>query len=224
MADILNTWANLHLSFAYNLGQDSAPATSTAEYAKRSQFLNEARFDILNERGWWFLIKETTDTTVADQTEYTLPTDCGVLEQLRIDTSLPYERIPYEQRDVFGSASWDIRLPAAYGKGVKGRFYVLAGKFGILPYPTSSGDTIDLLYRQSFDALDSTSLTTTYLIPVQFRMAWVYLAIAFMWESKGRFDKGDYFRSKGEIVLDRMRNFHADYEPIGSVYDPDFAP
>lgn len=223
MADILNTWANLHLSFAYNLGQDSAPANSTSEYSKRSQFLNEARFDILNERDWWFLKKEGTDSTVADQTEYDLPDDCAVLEQLWIEDSLPYERIPYDQKEIFQSVSWDTRLPAEYARSWKGKFYVFAGKVGILPTPAATGDTINMLYRQSFVALDSSSATSLFLIPVQFRNAWVYLAIALMWEAKGRFDKGDMFRAKSEKILQSMREHDSEYEPIGSVYDPDYA-
>lgn len=225
MADILNTWANIQLGFAYNLGQNSAPATSTPEYAKRDYYLNEARFEILNERDWWFTKGSGTDTTVADQQEYTLPTDCEILEQLWVNDSLPYERIPYEQKKVFDqSLSMNLPLPPAYGIGAKGRWYVFDGSFGILPKPSGAGDTINLIYRKTFVALDADSATSLYLIPVRFRTAWTNLATAIMWEDKGREDKGKLFRSRAEKILVAMREFDADYEPIGEVYDPDFAP
>lgn len=151
------TVSDLHLSLAYRLGENSSPSDET-EKAKRLSWFNEGYRDLLKRQYWWFATKVSTDSTVADQQSYDLPTDFRHFIEMRVDDYL-YDEIPYDEVYVkLDSPSRIVSLPQ-YSE--PNRFYIKASKYYLDPTPdTSTADNIDLFYYYYPPALSADSDTT----------------------------------------------------------------
>lgn len=76
------TLSDIKGRLAYRLGENSTPS-DTNENARRNSFINEGHRKVCNDRRWWFLQKQASDTSVVNQEIYTLPTDYVDMVELR---------------------------------------------------------------------------------------------------------------------------------------------
>lgn len=84
------------LSLTYRLGETTIPS-STTEVNKRVDWMREAIDKVTGgEQLYWFLQKKHTDTTVADQGDYSMPTRWRNIIEVKVD-DYKYSEIPYEE-------------------------------------------------------------------------------------------------------------------------------
>jgi hypothetical protein len=126
------TVADLQLSLAQRLGEDSAPNV-TNEKARRLAYLNEAYRSILRKNYWWFTEKLFTFNSVANQTKYGtadgFPSDFRKFLEVRCDGRLI---VPVSQPQAFQS------YDANYSTHSEG-YFVFAGEMYPTPVFPSSG-------------------------------------------------------------------------------------
>jgi hypothetical protein len=141
------------------MGEDSTPAVSGAEYARRTQFINEAIRSIVRKHYWWWTETSTTFDSVSNQSNYSssdpgYPTNIrgSSLLELRFNGTLYTPILQSEVFDLEGSNTgyanryyffqkklWPI--PAFSSTVVGG----VAMKYYKIPSELSSGsDTIDI--------------------------------------------------------------------------------
>lgn len=110
-------------------------------------WINRALVVFCNEQDWTWLETSTTDSTVASQETYNVPTDFNRLVELQIDgtsaSPQPYEIVPFEQRVLAVSGEKKVSI--------------FNGQFWIYPIPTSSGSSnIDIRYIRTPTIMTST--------------------------------------------------------------------
>lgn len=146
------TLANLQTSISQRLGEDSVPSGN--EYARRTQFINEAGKSIVRKHFWWWTEETTTFNSVADQASYTasdgFPSNIrgsSILE-LRFDGTL---YTPTIQTDVFSMTN------STYS-GLSQEYFVFDKTLFISPsYGTSTTNGVAMKFYKTWTALSSST-------------------------------------------------------------------
>lgn len=127
------TLTQLQTRLAYRLGEDSA-VSDTNEKARRTQFLNDGYLEVLKQGYFWFMQDIASDTTVADQEIYTLPSDFRDIIELRVDGKVA---LPMPQGKAFGTYNYP---PTFYQyHSVIQNFYIYGeSELHLLPIPSSA--------------------------------------------------------------------------------------
>lgn len=148
------TEAQLQTQLAYRLGENSSPNDSN-EKARRRAYFNDALRATYRDWYYWFDQTIGSDTTVANQEQYTLPSDFRDMIELRINGKLV---IPQSQPDSFGSYNYP---PTYYVYSNIASRYFIYGKdeLHILPKPSTvpSSLTVSGITRSSSTATVTTS-------------------------------------------------------------------
>jgi hypothetical protein len=160
------------------MGEDSTPAVSGAEYARRTQFINEAIRSIVRKHYWWWTETSTTFDSVSNQSNYSssdpgYPTNIrgSSLLELRFNGTLYTPILQSEVFDLEGSNTgyanryyfFQKKLwpSPAFSSTVVGG---VAMKYYKIPSELSSGsDTIDIPDEFS-DVVVAFSLGRVYAI------------------------------------------------------------
>lgn len=130
------TVADLQLSLAQRLGENSAPNDSN-EKARRLAYFNEAYRSILRKNYWWFTEKVFDFNSVANQTSYStadgFPSDFRKFLEVRYDGKLI---VPTLQSQAFQSYDDNYSV-------VTDSYYIFAGIFYPTPvFPASGTDNV----------------------------------------------------------------------------------
>ena len=96
------TTAQLQTQLAYRLGEKQAPG-DLSELARRLSFLNDGLRAVYKEQYYWFTETQGSDTTVASQETYTLPSTVRDLIEVRINRKLV---VPQNKPDAMGSYNY----------------------------------------------------------------------------------------------------------------------
>lgn len=130
MAVALSTLLN---RLSYRFRENSSPDNAN-EKARRVSAINEGYRKLCGERYWWFLKTIASDTSVASQEIYTLPSDFRDMIEVRVDGKL---YTPILEKDAFGSEEYP---PSAYANGYSsGRCFIYGeDELHILPIPSSA--------------------------------------------------------------------------------------
>jgi hypothetical protein len=132
------TVADIQLRLAYRMRENSTP-NDVNEKARRLSYINEGNRKVLGENYWWFLKTIGSDTTVANQEIYSLPTYFRDMIELRIDNKV---YAPMDEKTAFGSYSYP---PSDYYYGTNSpRFYVYENELHIIPVVSSVPETLSV--------------------------------------------------------------------------------
>jgi len=127
------TTAQLQLQLALRLGENSAPS-DTNEKARRLSYLNDGLRKVYKEQYYWFTESQASDTTVADQETYTLPSTVRDLFEVRINRKLV---VPESRQTSLGSYNY----PPLYYQysSLASKWFMTGDKtLHIHPIPTSA--------------------------------------------------------------------------------------
>jgi hypothetical protein len=145
-----------HLALAYRVGETSVP-TATSELARRLDWFKVA---IQKASGgtelMWYMQKYATDTTVADQPTYSLPTRWRTFQQLKIDN---YKYTQYPQEDIYEKFELPNSPVPIQSIDIEYAFYVWANEYYPIPIPGSAPTSFSVssLTRSSTTATATTS-------------------------------------------------------------------
>lgn len=187
------TLANLNLSLAYRLGENSAPSDAN-ETARRKSFINEAYRDIMRRHYWWFSEETTTFNSVANQASYAtadgVPTDLRAVLELRFQDKV-YRQIT--QVDAMGA------LTIPYNNASQSYFLFDGKIYPVPPFSSSVVNGIALKYYKNPTELSATS--DSIIIPDIFSDVLVTYAYARVMQIKGkRGSASDGFEEHKEIL------------------------
>lgn len=112
-------------------------STPEVSNANMTTWLNEGLRIFCEEYPYYWLERRTTDSTIVNHDEYTLPTKCKQIIELKIDSTASnpnvYTYRPYQQR--FGTISGEQT------------FSLIGDTYIIYPTPTATGsDNMDITY------------------------------------------------------------------------------
>ena len=169
---------------------ENTTVTTTA----RKTHYNEAVQELCRKRKWQLTIKSSTDTTVADQADYDLPSDVrepgGLIEVLIGDQ----EYRPIE---------WNERLESKYTQEwTSGYWYTIYPEYDnrkvkFIPTPDTAGSTIT--FRHFFVPTRLTTLTDSFYLPDYVRRPIALLAAEFVSRAKRQHSTANNFR----VLFDR---------------------
>lgn len=149
------TILNAHTSLAYRLGESAAPTNST-ELARRLQWFVEAINKATSGTSpKWFMEKFTTDTTVADQPWYSLPTRFRKFNQIQVDN---YKHPEISQEEFYEKYQVPTRPVPILGSDLDRSFYVWNSLLYIVPIPSAAPTTYSL------DGITRSSSTVTVTV------------------------------------------------------------
>lgn len=135
------TISNAQTSLAYRLGESSVP-TSNTELNKRIDWFTEAiNLAAGGDELMWFMKRRHRDTTVADQSDYALPTRWRKIIQVKVD-GYKYNELPYEEvYEKFELPTSPVPiLPAYHDRS----FYVNQDELYLIPTPSSAPTTLSI--------------------------------------------------------------------------------
>lgn len=148
------TLSDLQTRLAYRLGEDSAP-TDTNEVARRLSFINEAYRKVLSEGYFWFLKTIGSQSSVANQEIYTLPSGYRDMVELRLNRKIV---VPIPEEDALGTYNYP---PLYYQyRSISKKYYVYGDQeLHLLPVPdtTPSTLTVSSITRSSTTGTITTS-------------------------------------------------------------------
>jgi len=127
----------LQLQLAYRLGENSVPSDSN-EIARRRSYLNDGLRAVYKEQYYWFTEDQASDTTVAGQEVYTLPSTVRDLFEVRINRKLV---VPDSRQNSLSSYSY----PPLYYQysSLASKWFITGDKtLHILPIPTSAPSAV----------------------------------------------------------------------------------
>lgn len=182
----------------FQLLRDAAKTKYNAVYIK--QYLNEAerQFCSITE---YSVKKDTSIVTVENQIEYEVPDD------YKNEIMLFYQNSPLFKTDIQTTLlSGEYSSPSSY--------YIRNNYIGLYPTPTTSGDTITLVYRSIGGAM--TNISDTPIIPVEHHRLLVFYA-CYMCCIEGDDVRANIFKSEWEQGLLR-----GNLEVINKVYGDGF--
>lgn len=184
------------LELAYRLGEDSSP-TDSNEKARRIRYINEAQRKVAERMPFWFSEETYTDSTVASQEEYTLPSNYRDMVEVRVDG---YVYTPIAQHKVFGLYDQATQI-FNYGNLVTARhWYIFDNSLHLLPAPSANGtNNITLKYYRYPTEVSAGS--DTFLVPDAFIGALAAFAYARKNQYKGkRGEAADGFAEFSDIL------------------------
>lgn len=133
------TVSDLQTRLAYRLGEDSSPSDSN-ELARRLSFFNEAYRKSLGETYWWFLQTTSSDTSVAEQEIYTLPTAFRDMLELRVDEKVV---APISQAEAL--TTYNYPPVSYYFDSMRARYYIEADtSLHIIPVLSEAPSSVDV--------------------------------------------------------------------------------
>lgn len=135
------TIANAQTSLAYRLGESSVPS-STTELAKRIDWFTEAiNLACGDEELMWFMKRQHRDTTVADQTDYAMPTRWRKIIQVKVD-GYKYDEVDYQEvHEKFELPSAVVPILPGY---LSRSFYIYEDELYLIPTPSAAPDTLSI--------------------------------------------------------------------------------
>lgn len=142
---------------AYRVRENSSPSDAN-EKARRVAALNEAYRKVCGERYWWFLKAIASDTSVADQEIYSLPSDFRDMIEVRYDNKL---YTPITEKDAFGSYEYP---PSAYERGhATGRCFIYGeNELHLLPVPQSAPSALSVSGITQTSGIATVTTTTAH--------------------------------------------------------------
>lgn len=117
---------------AYRLGENANP-DNNYEQTRRISYLNQAIRHILRKRYWWFLEKEYSTQTVANQDIYDLPTDFRDSIELRVDSKL----VTYNAQWA-ALSTWDRPRDTYPAIGSDSYYYIFNNDIYLVPEASSA--------------------------------------------------------------------------------------
>jgi hypothetical protein len=144
-----------HLSLAYRLGATSVPSSST-EKAKRLQWFVEAINNAISDQNFWFMKDKHFDTTVADQSDYSYPTDLKSIIQIKVDDYKYESVIDEEVYRKFEMPSSPVPILPAY---MARSWFDMDNKFWLVPIPSAAPTSYTVGLVQSSGTATATSTT-----------------------------------------------------------------
>lgn len=149
-----------HLALAYRLGATSVPSAST-EKAKRLQWFVEGLDNAIGEQTFWFMKDKHFDTTVANQSDYSYPTDNKFIIQIKVD-GYKYEKVPEEEvYNKFEMPTSPVPILPAY---MARSWFDMDNKFWLVPIPSSAPTALSVGLVQTSGTATATSTTAHGLV------------------------------------------------------------
>lgn len=146
------TIGDAHTKLAYRLGEASAPTDAT-ELARRLDWFKDAINTVLGgDEFFWFLFDKATDTTVADQQDYDVPTGARKIEQIKVD-GYRYDKIDF--RDVYEKYELPNSVVPILPAYLARAWYYRYNKVWLIPVPAAAPTTY------SISSITQTSGTAT---------------------------------------------------------------
>lgn len=139
--------------------------------------------------------KKASSTTVASQSDYTLPADFAKPIKLYVDTT-EYSRIDYEDATQEG-------LSNSYYIDIANNDYVL------VPAPSTSGSTIALYYEAEITNMSSG--TDEPYFPIRYHEILVYGALSRYHEYEKEMGKAAYYAAQFQNTLTELVDFWTRY-------------
>ena len=139
--------------------------------------------------------KKATDTTVASQANYTLPT--GFIRPIKLWVgTTEYDRIDYED---------------SIESGLNNKYYIdeSAGYYYLVPTPTSSGSTISFFYEKDITELSED--TDEAYFPARFHELLINGAMSRYHEYEKEMGKASYYRALFGNLLTELIDFYTRY-------------
>lgn len=196
----ITTFGDLLTDMAEKLGE-----TTQATSNDRKRKLNSAYYFITNQRLWWFLESESTDTTTT-ALSYTLPSDFRVFRPknpVKIGSDWRV-LVPQEDQQLYDGSlpSATVQLPQVSGKK---RAYLYGNKIYFIQDSMAASQTITYYYYKKITALDETS--DTPLIPVEFREMISLFAAGMYLKAQGGEEsgEGDSYLELYDVFLKSMQ-------------------
>lgn len=171
-----------------NIADDSSITTSNQE-----RWLNRAYKDIQGRADWWWMLGTSSDTTVADQQTYSLPSDYRKMFEVRVDNK-DYYFLPHERRNERVSPGWS------------GYYSILGSDLYLYPTPDTAGLTINYLYFKQPADMAAGSDEPTF--DTQFHDAVLYLALTYYSEWDRELADAQYFKNQAEAIIVQMKEFY----------------
>lgn len=124
---------------AYRLGEDSSP-TDSNESARRLSFINEGYRKALGETYWWFLQTTGSDTTIAEQEIYALPTAFRDMIELRVD-----DKVVNAISQAEALNTYNYPPTSYYWDSMKSRYYVFGdNELHIIPVVSEAPTSVSV--------------------------------------------------------------------------------
>jgi len=139
--------SDIEADIASRLYEDSAP-TDANEKARRLRYINQANRYILNKEMWWFTATYSSDTPVATQKIYTLPSAFRSMIDVRVGGEL-YSALLNTQGFDFET----IPLPVYWGEN---QYYIFNNEITFIP----TFDSSDIPSSKSITITSSGTLAT----------------------------------------------------------------
>jgi len=172
-----------------NIADDTSITSSNQE-----RWINRAYREIQSRADWWWMLKATTDSTVASQQAYDLPTDYRKMFEIRVD-DVSFAFLDHERRNDRGTNGWTRR------------YSIFDQQYYLYPTPTASGSSdVDILYYKK--PTDLSSGTDEPDFEDQFHEILLYLALVYYAEKERDLGDAQYFRNQAENMITQMKEFY----------------
>lgn len=194
------TLSDILTSVAYRMAEDSTPSDSSEE-ARRIRYVNEGLRKIVSRHPFWWTEASATESTVADQETYSLPSDFRDMIEVRISDKL-YTAIPRSK--VLGLYDDTIKLFNYDDIITNKHYYIYADTLYIIPTPSAStADAIEMKYYKYPTAVSNDS--DTFDMPDLYTESLVAYAFARLSQLDGRRgDAADAMAEFEEIVREMV--------------------
>ena len=149
--------SELQTDLAYRLGESASP-TNVTELAKRRNWMKKALENLISSgRLYWWRLQQYYDVSVSNQPEYTIPTGCVSMEQLKID-DWEHEKVAFDQ--VYERYETPLQpVPILPRFQLDKVFYVRNGSYYPLPKPSAPTTySVSGITRSSSTATATTAL------------------------------------------------------------------
>ena len=167
------TLSDVLTSLSYRLGESSVPSDAS-ERARRIRYINEGYRNLISRGVFWFTEDSSTESTVADQEAYSLPSDFRIMIEVRVDDKV---YTPISQKEAFSLYDSTYQY-FNYDDVVSNKhFYIFNNEIHILPAPSAIGvDNISFKFYNYPTEVSADS--DTFVIPDFFSEALVSYAYA----------------------------------------------
>ena len=129
---------------------------STTNTTRAEERINEINNEILSLRDWYFMEKERTTASVADQQEYQLPVDYNRL----LDTWVVVGGVTYYPEEITDTELWQYLNSTTVSSDITTQFIILDKYIYYYPIFSSTDATIHLFYRRKAKHLSADDYTT----------------------------------------------------------------
>jgi hypothetical protein len=155
------------------------------------RWINMAYESVQSRYMWPWMISSTTDSTVADQALYDLPSDYNKMLDLLVDGNR-YGFIPYYRRN---DVTWS------------NKYTIIDGQYKLYATPSTSGsDNIALSYYMNKQSLVNAADEPAF--DSNFHEVLIYQGLVYYSEKERDLAEGSFFKTEVENILSAMRDFY----------------